>query len=72
MLELELNGKCYGKNNIIKIDKGITCLTGPNGCGKSYACKQIIQYLENNNIPHYEVDVYKTNKDIGDCYVESR
>lgn len=68
MLKLKLEGKCY-KVKTIEINKGVTVLTGPNGSGKSYACRQIKDYLLENNKPYIDIDVYTEGKTIADSFV---
>lgn len=71
MFSLRLEGRCYKKANKIEINKGVTVLTGPNGCGKTYACKQIRDYLDENNIDYYDIDVYDSGRTISQHYLES-
>lgn len=70
MIKLRLIGECYGKSNNIIINKGITILMGNNGCGKSYACQQIRDYLRENNKEVYYTDVYTEGKNITRNYLE--
>lgn len=69
-MKIELYGDNYGDNNIIEIYKGITILTGPNGCGKTFACTQICEYLTKHNKRFFKCDVYHKGKTIGDSYLE--
>lgn len=71
MFKLRLEGRCYKKNNVIEINKGVTVLTGPNGCGKTYACKQIRDYLDENDMDYYDIDVYDSGRTISQHYLES-
>ena len=45
MIKFKLEGKCY-KIKDIEINSGVTVLTGPNGSGKTYACTQFCDYLD--------------------------
>lgn len=68
MLKLKLVGRCY-KVKTIEINKGVTVLTGPNGSGKTYACRQIKNYLAGRNKPYIDVDVYSEGRTIADSFV---
>lgn len=68
MLKLNLEGKCYNVKTL-EINKGVTVLTGPNGCGKTYACKQIKDYLLDNKKQYIDIDIYTEGKTIADRFV---
>lgn len=70
MIKLELEGKIY-KEKIIEINNGITVLTGPNGSGKTYACSQICDYLDEQKKKYLNVNVYEEGKHTADSFTLS-
>lgn len=70
MIKLELEGKIY-KEKIIEINSGITVLTGPNGSGKTYACSQICDYLDEQKKKYLNVNVYEEGKHTADSFTLS-
>lgn len=70
MIKLELEGKIY-KEKIIEINNGITVLTGPNGSGKTYACSQICDYLDEQKKKYLNVNVYEEGKHTADSFILS-
>lgn len=70
-MKIKLDGECYGENNEIEINKGITILTGPNGSGKTYACYQIAQYLKEQDIDYLHLDIFKEGKTTKQEYIDN-
>ena len=69
MIKIKLWGDCYKDNNIIDIYSGVTILTGPNGSGKTFACCQIRDYLQENNEMVKFINVYTEGQHIADKYL---
>lgn len=62
------DGSFYVQFNVEDINKPITCLLGPNGCGKSLSIKLMTEDLHKRNIPyvHYSTshnDIVHTSMD---------
>lgn len=70
MIKFELEGRCYNIKDI-EINPGITVLTGPNGSGKTYACAQICDYLDEQKKKYINVNVYEEGKHKADSYTLS-
>lgn len=69
-MKIELYGDVY-KEKDIEINKGITVLTGPNGSGKTYACAQICDYLDEQKKKYLNVNVYEEGKHTADSFTLS-
>lgn len=70
MIKFKLEGRCY-KVKEIEINSGITVLTGPNGSGKTYACSQICDYLDEQNKKYLNINVYEEGKHTADSFTLS-
>lgn len=70
MIKFKLEGKCY-KVKDIEINSGVTVLTGPNGSGKTYACSQICDYLDEQKKKYINVNVYEEGKHKADSFTLS-
>lgn len=70
MLKFKLEGKVYKKKEI-EINNGVTVLIGPNGCGKTYACSQICDYLDEQKKKYLNVNVYEEGKHTADSFTLS-
>ena len=70
MIKFKLDGKCYNVKDI-EINSGVTVLTGPNGSGKTYACTQICDYLDEQKKKYINVNVYEEGKHKADSFILS-